>query len=183
MAGTSSSVIMGRDYHPGRQRQAAPISIHVLMWRSTPGLAFAGAGEGCDVLQGRALAQREQGRGQLVAMQPFEPGQREHRGLSGSLRMQRGGYALDARYEQSRKKMRAAVWVFDGDLRHVARCCEDEIGMLDSVFLSVGHADHKGLEWRGVKQLTDFCFHGQSVITAKTKCKPGYFFCAVWWAS
>ncbi len=42
--------------------------------------AFAGAGTGFDALQGRALAQREQGRGQHVAMQPFEPGQREHRG-------------------------------------------------------------------------------------------------------
>jgi len=42
--------------------------------------AFAGVGFGFDELQGRALAQREQGRGQPVAMQPFEPGQREHRG-------------------------------------------------------------------------------------------------------
>ena len=116
-------------------------------------------------------------------MQPFEPEQREHRGLSGSLRMQRGGYALDARYEQSRKKMRAPVWLFDGDLRHVAGRCEDEIGMRDSVFLPSGHADHKGLEWRGVEQLTDFRFHARRDSTPRVKCKPRYFFPAACCAS
>ena len=113
--------------------------------------AFAGVGVGFDALQGRAPAQRQQGRGQHVAMQPFEPGQREHRSLSGSLRMCGGRHALDTRHEQDRKKMHAAVLVFDDDLRHLARCCEDEIGMLDSVFFAVGHADDKGQKWCRVK--------------------------------
>ena len=47
--------------------------------------AFAGAGVGFDALQGRALARRQQVRGQRGAMQPFEVGQREHRGVIGEL--------------------------------------------------------------------------------------------------
>ena len=68
--------------------------------------------------------------------------------------------------------MSASVKFFDGDLRHVAGGSEDEIGMLNSVFVPVGHADHKKLKWRGVKQLTDFCFHVRRDNTARAKRKP-----------
>ena len=48
-------------------------------------VSFAGVGVGVDALQGRAIAQRQQRRGQHVATQPFEPREREHRGVIGEL--------------------------------------------------------------------------------------------------
>ena len=82
-----------------------------------------------------------------------------------------GGHTRDAGYQQGRKKVHVAVWLFDGDLRNLARCREDEIRMVNAVILAIGHSDDKWLERCAAEQFADACFHGLSGSTAQAKRK------------
>ena len=60
--------------------------------------------------------------------------------------------------------MLVSIGVFDGDLRHIASCGENEIGMLNAVITSIGHADDERTERNSAEQVSNTGFHERKYI-------------------
>ena len=62
--------------------------------------------------------------------------------------------------EQCREEMDCSVGFFDRDLGDIASGSEDEVGMIDAIFASIGHKDDEALKRDRTKQVADALFHG-----------------------
>ena len=74
------------------------------------------------------------------------------------------GINFDARDQCGGKEVRASIFFFDGDSRHIARGREDEIRMLDAIFPPIGHSNDEGLEWCRMQQFAHFPFHDRRPV-------------------